>query len=397
MDPDTPTRRTQAGEPVTIDLEAARANDTPAQGDETVVPAEEAADVPGEPVAEPEMAREEPATAAHSEPAPPPQKGGAGAFAAGILGGLIALAGAGSLQYGGFLPSLGPQGPADTGAISALSDEVAALKSSFSEQQAPAPVDLQPLEARLAALETAGGAAAPEADGRLEGEVERLSAELAALREAVARTSETVSTTESQLTERIAAAEQKIDEPRSDLAMARAVAASALKTAIDRGGPYLAELEALASVAPDEPALAGLREQAAVGVPSRADLVRDFPAVADAILDAAHQPAGDQGIVDRLMASAASAIRIRPVGSVEGDTPEAIVARIENKLQNGDLKGAAIEWRSLPEAGQAAGADYKSALDRRVTVEELIGGAVAGALSGNQAGNRAENPAGTQD
>jgi hypothetical protein len=216
--------------------------------------------------------------------------------------------------------------------------------------------------------------------------VTRLTTELATLREAMARTAEAVSATESQLTERIAAAEQKLDEPRSDIEMARAVAASALKTAIDRGGPYLAELEAFASIAPDDPSLAGLREHAAIGVSARSDLVRDFQPTADAILDAVHQPEGDEGIFNRLMSSAASAIRVRPVGSIEGDTPEAVVARIENKLQNGDFKGAQIEWQTLPEKGQAAATDYKRKLDERVSVEGLIGAVVSGALNGTTTG-----------
>ena len=127
--------------------------------------------------------------------------------------------------------------------------------------------------------------------------------------------------------------------------------------------------------------MAGLREHAALGVSSRSGLVRDFQPAADAILDAMHQPEGDQGIMSRLMSSAASVIRVRPVGSVEGDTPEAIVARIETKLQNGDFKGAQVEWQTLPEQGQAAAADYKRKLDERVAVEALIGAVVSGALT----------------
>ena len=161
-----------------------------------------------------------------------------------------------------------------------------------------------------------------------------------------------------------------------------------MSTAIDRGGPYLAELEAFASISPDDPSVAGLREQAAIGVPSRSDLVRDFQKTADAILDAVHQPDGDQGVFNRLMSSAASAIRVRPVGTVEGDSPEAIVARIETKLQNGDFKGAQIEWQTLPEVGQTAAADYKRALDQRVAVEGLIGAVVSGAMNGATTGNQ---------
>lgn len=419
MEPETPSRRKKTGEePVTIDLEATPASvsdealateeaakaETPesqaSEASETVTAEPAAAETAAEP-AEEKAEPVEPARTTYEEPAraetpPAPQRSNAGTLAAGILGGLIALLGAGSLQYGGYLPTLGPDRAGESDAVSTLTNEVEALKTRLSETlaetSAASPVDLQPIETRIAALEKSAGesagatAADSEAVSKLEGDVARLTTELAALREAIARTTEAVSTTESQLTERIVAAEQKLDEPRSDIEMARAVAASALKTAIDRGGPYLAELEAFASISPEDPSLPGLRERAAVGVPSRSDLVRDFQATADAILDAVHQPEGDQGIFNRLMASAASAIRVRPVGSIEGDTPEAVVARIENKLQNGDFKGAQIEWQTLPEKGQAAAADYKRKLDERVSVEDLIGAVVSGALSGPTGG-----------
>jgi hypothetical protein len=411
MEPETPSRRKKAGEePVTIDLDAVPAsvsNETLAAeetaGTETLEnQAPETADtVTTETAAEPAEEKAEPiepARTTYEEPsraeaAPPPQRSNAGTLAAGILGGLIALLGASSLQYGGYLPALGPGHAGQSEVVTTLANEVEALKTRFSDIPAASPVDLQPIETRIAALEKSAGEdtgaqlANPEAVSKLEGDVTRLTTELATLREAMARTTEAVSATESQLTERIAAAEQKLDEPRSDIELARAVAASALKTAIDRGGPYLAELEAFASIAPDDPSLAGLREHAAVGVPARSDLVRDFQATADAILDAVHQPEGDEGILNRLMSSAASAIRVRPVGSIEGDTPEAVVARIENKLQNGDFKGAQIEWQTLPEKGQAAAVDYKRKLDERVNVEGLIGTVVSGALNG-AAGNQ---------
>lgn len=412
MEPETPSRRKKTGdEPVTIDLEAVPAS---ASDDETRAAEEKAAATTAktenvespasgtagaafeekqEPIEPARATYEEPVNEPlHTEPPAPAPRGNAGPLAAGILGGLIALLGAGGLQYGGYLPTLAPERAADTSAIASLSSEVEALKARLSETPAASPVDLQPIETRIAALETSAGegtAAAgtnPEAVTKLEGDVSRLTTELTALREAIARTTEAVNTTESQLTERIAAAEQKLDEPRSDIEMARAVAASALKTAIDRGGSYLAELEAFASVAPDDASLAGLRAHAAIGVPSRSDLVRDFQPAAETILDAVHQPEGDQGIFNRLMSSAASAIRVRPVGSVEGDSPEAVVARIETRLQNGDFKGAQIEWQTLPEKGQAAATDYKRKLDERVAVEELIGTVVSGALNGPATG-----------
>lgn len=408
MDPEKPPRRKKSGEtPVTIDLEAAQAaeSDTTnepqsASTDETV---ESRPDTDGTPTsdmetasaAEPESAdKSSPVMTASGRPQSPAKSG---AFAAAILGGLVALAGAGALQYGGYLPAVGPE-RGGGGDLAPLSAEVDALKSRLARLDAlqPAPsVDLQPIETRLAALEkgaagmpatSALSAEAEQSVAALETSVAKLTADIAALHEETTSAARASSDGISALTQRLDAAERKLNEPRTDVAMARAVAATALKTAIDRGGPYLAELDAFASIAPDDPSIAVLRPHAATGVPSRADLVRAFQPVADAMIEAVHQPTGDQGIVDRLISSASSVIKIRPVGSVEGDTPEAIVARIENKLQNGDFKGAQIEWQTLPEVARNAGAAYKTTLDERITVEEGVGAIVSGAMapSGNQ-------------
>lgn len=425
MEPEKPTRRKKAGEPpVTIDLEASPSTEDAKTEDakETiqsdapsdVQPTEDttsatAADEPVSTAAATPI--EDPSPAPHSsaggrstetfsqprfdeQPKPEHRAGKAGAFAAAIVGGLVALAGAGALQYGGYLPAFGPEGR-NGGDMTAVTAEVETLKSRLAALQSSASsaaADLQPIETRLSALERtatdnpAGAALGEEAQqsiATLEATVAKLSSDMAALREQAATAERAAADRSAQLGQRIDAAEQKLDEPRSDVAMARAVAATALKTAIDRGGPYLAELEAYVSVSPDDPAAAALRAQAATGVQSRSDLVRDFQPTADRMIEAVHQPTGDQGIVARLMASASSAITVRPVGSVEGDTPEAIVARIENKLQNGDLKAAQIEWQTLPEVARNAGADFKTALDQRIAVEESVGAIVSGAMAQN--------------
>ncbi len=455
MEPEKPPRRRKSGEtPMTIDLEAVPASDDakappagPAKDPDAAVatgvpdtepkPAEPTSIAPEtaeQPTAEqptveqtPLGAADEPVPAAAIGPDPaeapareetsaepgagqpftdqpqtPPRTqteqrpSKSGALAAAIVGGLVALAGAGALQYGGYLPTLGPGGGSG-GDLAPLSAELDALKARVdtlgTSASSPA-VDLEPLESRLAVLERtaaapAAGAVDEEAQraiATLEATVAKLTADITALRDRIAAAERAVSDQSAQLTQRIDAAEQKLAEPRDDVAMARAVAATALKTAIDRGGPYLAELEAYVSVSPDDPAVAPLRAHAPTGVVSRADLVRQFEPVADDMIEAVHRPAGEQGIVDRLLASASSVITVRPVGSVEGDSPEAIVARIENKLQNGDLKGAQIEWQALPEAARNAGAAFKAELDQRILVEDGVGAIVSGAMakSGNQ-------------
>ena len=310
-----------------------------------------------------------------------------GALAAGILGGLITLLGAGGLQYAGIMPSLSP-GASNTAIEQSFASDIEALKAQLAAAPAPqATADLGPLETRIAELEKktaeTGNGAAADVSG-LDAQIANLTGEIATLKSALADAQQSTEAAKSELSTRLDAAEKKIDEPASDVQLARAVAVTALKTAIDRGGPFLAELDALKSIAATDPAVTGLAEDARTGISPRADLVRDFPAVADAMLEATQHSDPNQGVFSRLMDSASSAIRIRPVGSVEGEGPEAVVARIEDKLTNGDLKGASLEWNTLPELAKTAGADFKTKLDQRIRVEGLIDATVAGAMTANQ-------------
>jgi hypothetical protein len=69
---------------------------------------------------------------------------------------------------------------------------------------------------------------------------------------------------------------------------------------------------------------------------------------------------------------------------VEGTSPEAVVARIEDAVRNGDLATAAREWDALPEPAKAAGAQFKQKLDARLHVENLVGGTLTRAVAGTK-------------
>lgn len=338
----------------------------------------------------------EPATTAAaetptSEPTPPARSGPAlpALIAAGIFGGLVALAGAGSMQYAGYLPAVGRETapPVD---MSGLSADVEALKSQLAGlANAPAAPTDPRLEERLAALETAvtnqaSTAADTAALDELRQRLVQADEALAALKGEAADNASALTETEARLTERLAEAEKKLEEPRTDVEMAKAIALTALKSATERGGPFMAELDALASITPDDPAVERLRPHAATGIASRAELVRKFGNVADTILSAIHQPDPNEGIGQRLLSSALSVVKVRPVGNVEGTTPEAILARMEDKLQNGDLKGASLEWESLPEQGKAVSTDYVSTLKTRIEIETVVGDALATVVAGKK-------------
>lgn len=310
-------------------------------------------------------------------------------LAASILGGLIALVGAGALQYGGLLPALGPDRGTSQNDTAALSAEIDQLRSQIAGLPAAgAPASNPQIESRLAALEQTIRAAQPdtaEADSQaietLRAEQDETREAIASLRTDLAAARQAVADEKSASDARIAALQKKVDEPRNDIAMAKAIALSSLKTAVDRGGPFLGELDTLSGISPDDPTVAALKPFAATGIPSRAELLRRFQTVADQILEAVHQPGADANWGDRLLSSALSVVKVRPVGNVEGDGPDAIVARMEDKLRNGDLKGAAIEWQGLPEDGKKASADFVKSIEDRVTVETAVNAALAQAVS----------------
>jgi hypothetical protein len=406
-----PRHSKSSDKPVTIDLDAqdfASAADSEKPAEEAaqaadnapVAEAVAAAEAGGEPLSEHESdraagAQEEPLPKEPplSEPVQPPplQKGvvTSGLIAAGIFGGLVALLGAGAIQYAGYLPGSSTQ-QTNSAEVADLSGEIEGLKQSVASLAAnPAPaVDNSALEKRIAALETAPQTPAPSistdsADVEaLNQKIADLTAQIDQLKTSLAQTTEQQASNGADITSRLAEAEKKLNEPREDVAVARAIAAAALKAAIDRGGPFIAELDTFAGVAPDDPAATDLRGFAETGVPSRAELIRQVPDVATAIVESVNQPDPNQSWSDRLMSSAKSLVSVRPVGNVEGESVEAIAARMEDKVKNGDLPGAATEWNSLPAVAKQASAAFKQSLEARIRVEDLVGGALSKAISG---------------
>jgi hypothetical protein len=407
-----PRHSKSSDEPVTIDLDAqdfASANDPEksaeeaaqaAAGDAPVAEAVAVAEAGGEPLSEHESeraasAQEEPSAkelppAEPVQPAPP-QKIAAtsGLIAAGIFGGLVALLGAGAIQYAGYLPgSSTPQ--TNFAEMADLSGEIEGLKQSVAGLAAsPTPAaDNSALEKRVAALEAtpqtpASGASTGSTDvDALNQKIADLTAQIDQLKTSIAQVTEQQASNGADMSNRLAEAEKKLNEPREDVAVARAIAAAALKAAIDRGGPFTAELDTFAGVAPDDPAATDLRGFAETGVPSRAELIRQVPDVATAIVDSVSQPDPNESWSDRLMSSAKSLVTVRPVGNIEGESVEAIAARMEDKVKNGDLPGASAEWNSLPATAKQASAAFKQSLEARIRVEDLVSGAVSKAVSG---------------
>jgi hypothetical protein len=404
---------------------AAAAGSTSAFGRDAGKPASSTPPPPPTP-REPAAARPTPASA------PVPRRSGSMVLA-GLLGGVIALGGAGAAWYGGMIQlpvqPAQPAAPADTAAVDGLRAEIDALRSALDELRAAPPAapgeaaDLTDVNARIESLATlvedlraqlgglaeagAGGdgagaiVALREALAALEARVANLPAgeatDLPALREeieAAATLARQASDSAAQAAsaagelsprlERIegelAALSARVEEAAKQPTVALAIAASALKAAVDRGMPFTTELDTYAGLAPDTAEVEALRPFAAAGVPTRADIESGFDEAAGAVIAAARGDNAEAGFFEKLWASALSVVEVRPIGEVQGDDAPAIVARMEVAMNRGDYARAIAEFDTLPEASRAAGTTFMEGLRARHAADELVGKVLAAAL-----------------
>ncbi|RCS22426.1 hypothetical protein DUT91_18685 [Phyllobacterium salinisoli] len=347
------------------------------------------------------------ASAASNRPAAgkaPASKGGGGFshLAAGLVGGVIALAGATALQWGNVHPSPGGEAAGDR--LARMEQEITQLRAApsaaglddasraqLAEAQAAARQALQHAEgsaSEIAALKQAAEAQ-PNGDNaalgpELTNRVAMLEEKLASAQTQAAQAATTASQDSGSIAEvqsRLTALESRVAEDARQPAIAAAIAATALKSAIDRGGSFNAELDAYASVAPQSAAdIEALREFAGKGVPTMADLNTRFDDVANRIVATERDTDPNAGFVDQLMASAKSLVKVRPVGEVSGQGVGPITARIEAALRTGDLDRAIAEWETLPQDAKTVSADFVAEMKARRDTDALVSRTLAAAL-----------------
>jgi hypothetical protein len=347
-----------------------------------------------------------PAASLQSKPQPE-RRGGVSAIAAGIIGGVIALAGGGALQYAGLLPAPGGS-EATSGEIAGLRSDLATLReqvdatppaenfkpridelaaaleqvktqvAAAASGTAASPEAAQALEDRLKAIESAiasaqsAGPGTPVDLGPLQEQMGGLDSALAEIKAAgdaaTAAANEKIAALQAEVSQLTGKVAEQAEQPNAALA----IAASALKATIDRGDPFMTEIETYASIAPQSPEIAALRGMAASGVPSRTAIADAFPAAANAMIAAAKAEDPNAGLLDRLVSSAQSLVQVRPVGMVEGEGAPAIVARMEVALHKGDYAATAAEFDNLPDAAKAAGAEFIAKVKARQAADGLV-------------------------
>jgi hypothetical protein len=213
------------------------------------------------------------------------------------------------------------------------------------------------LDTKLADALAKGEAANTAAIEEIAKAVAELKAKLGALAEAEFGTGDASASPPelAALTERLAKLEAMLPELAGAIDKEAAGAKSAalaitfanLRAAVSEGRPYAAELDTMGTLAPALGDLGVLPAYAEKGIPTTLDLTRSFAAARDEAF-AAPAPESDASLVDSLMTSAQSMVKIRRIDEAPtGEGAQAALARAKSALDNGDLAAAVKEVETL--------------------------------------------------
>jgi hypothetical protein len=273
------------------------------------------------------------------------------------------------------LPAAGPQDGTNETRIGELADSLAAVQS-----------DMQQLEQRLSDSGTnsvEGAAPAIDTDRleSLEERVTQMESQIEAPGPAGNNTAfrQSIETRINDIESALDTATTQINQTEADLAardardseMARQFAARAIFSAHRRGESISGLLDSLETLDIDPANLDTIRDRLSQGVASRQTLASEFDTIAGKIINADSQ-AESQGMVARLVDNARSLVRVRPAGPIEGDTPEAIVSRIEAALDSGELATAYDEWQKLPQPAREVSSQWADRLSGRIETDQEI-------------------------
>lgn len=161
-----------------------------------------------------------------------------------------------------------------------------------------------------------------------------------------------------------------------------ALAAATLADAAGGARPFAEDLASLERVLPLSPDLRALGRLARDGAPTRAGLAAEFETLAGRAAVAARDPGRAADFLARLRHALSSIVSIRQVGATQGQSPDAVLARAQKLLNEGDIEGALAETRSLPAPAQAVLAPWRAAAERRVEIDRHVAAIRADALAG---------------
>ena len=229
-----------------------------------------------------------------------------------------------------------------------LSDSLAALTRRVDELAAAAQSSLAEAKAAAAAAEAAKDAAKNAAQSSTQAGVQR--SDIAALESRVAALQNAIKSLDADLAQRTSSSNA------GDQVMRLAIAAEALRAAVERGAPFEAELAAVKALGADPKATARLEPFAAQGLISTAELGRELAALTPALSRTIEPEPTNNSILAKLESHAQKLVRITQVGTSAapvGDDPAALIARLNADAARGDVDAALAEIAKLPDEARA--------------------------------------------
>lgn len=172
-------------------------------------------------------------------------------------------------------------------------------------------------------------------------------------------------------------------------AAAAALAVSTLAEAAASPRPFSEDLAGLRPLLPMSPDLRALEPLARLGAPTRAGLAAQFESLAGRAANASRDPGAEADVLSRIRYALSSIVSIRHVGSVEGSTPDAMLARAQALLNEGDVEGAVAALDPLNDRAREVLAPWFAAASRRIEIDRHVASIRADALAGLSRASRA--------
>jgi hypothetical protein len=172
------------------------------------------------------------------------------------------------------------------------------------------------------------------------------------------------------LESRLAALEASVKAPLAGPALILAL--DTLESASQQSNPFLSELAAVKQLNPRLQGLSALAPYAATGVPTRAALVVEFPALAAKSFELSRRPVEGANLFDKVLYTLTRFVSVRRTGLAPGDGVDSILARAEHRVREGDLAAALDETGDLSGAAADVLKDWREAAEARLALEAAM-------------------------
>ena len=150
------------------------------------------------------------------------------------------------------------------------------------------------------------------------------------------------------------------------------IAVTALKDVVFEGKPFDSELAAVAVFVSSEVDISLLQNYAEAGIPTKIQLVQQFPLIARSMNSALNLSDGLKGYFENIVAGIKSRVVIRRSGEDYTTNPSSQIGEMARLVANSRILDALGIYENLPESAKVPAEDWVKMARVRLEAEELI-------------------------